>query len=940
MISLQGLTKTYPSRREPVLKNLNLELPDTGLFFILGKSGSGKSTLLSLLGGMDFSYEGKIIVDSQDLKTMSEEEKAKYRFEKVSFVFQDYKAEEKETVKDNLLKALAITSLTEEEKEGRINRILKKLGLNDKLKSTFKTLSGGEKKRISLARALIRDAPILLVDEPLASLNEGLRKDLTKLFIDESHKRLVIVITHAVDDIPPYSNVYSLVNGELICQNKAISENNNKPLKAQYIRKKYQGRSLIHSLFSLIGSQRRFLILTFFTLAMALFSITFSFLLSGGVNASIKNSLLAYMDDDSLVVEKRDQSYTSSGFESADYGHLSYLANRYLETVLDVTPVYFSSLDDIFGNNQAFYLTSYTSRLELSKLSLDLFLEANSKGEIELPSELVNYDLQEEEIILGLEENDLKNVYFLVCNERKTFLDSDDLSFLNSQLRKKSQSLVMIANQNEWSYALTHSLILKGVFPASETLVYHPNSFFSDYFVQDILHFKTILEEEDIDPRVPWTLKRGLGLKLNPYKEADFLKDFLSDETNDPYTLKPCTDQRHYKRNDPLSHNRVIVYKDYLPKVSLSDIKRFTDKNADAILNISYSSPIYTYTASGYISGFCKPFFLSRYKDRLNTIEDNYYESEENLGSFQGSLITPPKGVIKADLLSAIDNNGLSFASLENKTLLAGKKPASFQEIVVSSGLAKSFFSSSEAALGENLSTLMLERTVQDQGIFHNIFAEGTLKISGIYEEDRNVIYQDNLFPLAYAFSLASLEPNEIRITEAVLEVDWTKHDSSFYLEEVAALGDYLGSFPMLVMTNEIKETLSNLSLLFLFFACLSLLSSAFLLGLSLFLIIRKQRKEIGILLSLGYEKKEIVCFFLKFSFLIGIISYLLSIFISVLTELALKETLIDLFSQYQFSLVPYLISFLTALILTLSVGAILSLSIRKIEPSDSFLKD
>ena len=186
MISLQGLTKTYTSRREPVLKNLNLELPDTGLFFILGKSGSGKSTLLSLLGGMDFSYEGKIIVDKKDLKTMNEEEKTRYRFEKVSFVFQDYKAEEKETVKDNLLKALAITSLTEEEKEGRINRILKRLGLNDKLKSTFKTLSGGEKKRISLARALIRDAPILLVDEPLASLNEGLRKDLTKLFIDES----------------------------------------------------------------------------------------------------------------------------------------------------------------------------------------------------------------------------------------------------------------------------------------------------------------------------------------------------------------------------------------------------------------------------------------------------------------------------------------------------------------------------------------------------------------------------------------------------------------------------------------------------------------------------------------------------------------------------------------------------------------------------------
>jgi ABC-type antimicrobial peptide transport system permease subunit len=299
-----------------------------------------------------------------------------------------------------------------------------------------------------------------------------------------------------------------------------------------------------------------------------------------------------------------------------------------------------------------------------------------------------------------------------------------------------------------------------------------------------------------------------------------------------------------------------------------------------------------------------------------------------------------PKGVIKADLFSAMDSNGLSFSSYsKDDVLIAGYKPNDYSGIMISSSLANELFLGSDKALDESLSTLMLERTVKKGEDYLNYFSSGELKITGVIQNEKKVIYQDYLFPLSYAFSISSLQPNEIRATEAVLEVDLKKHNEDYYQRELNKIGDYQGSFPMLKMTEEIKKTLNQLSSLFLGFAFLSLISSAFLLGLSLFLIIRKEQKEIGILLSLGYYKKEIGFFFLVFSLLLGLIGFLLSLLLSLMTEKVLKSTLLDLLKDYQASLLPYLISFLTAFFLTALIGSIIRLKIAKIEPIDSFLK-
>ena len=201
MIEVKHLIKRYKGERADVLKDISFSLPDTGLVFLIGKSGCGKSTLRNLLGSIDEEYEGSIKVNGIELKERNSQEKAEFRFKDISIAFQSFHATEEESVYTNRLKPLAIRNRSNEEKNNRISEALKRVGLSDKKKRKFKDLSGGEKKRISLAIAVLKDTPILFADEPLASLNKDIRKRITQLLLLLSRSRLVFVITHEVNEI-------------------------------------------------------------------------------------------------------------------------------------------------------------------------------------------------------------------------------------------------------------------------------------------------------------------------------------------------------------------------------------------------------------------------------------------------------------------------------------------------------------------------------------------------------------------------------------------------------------------------------------------------------------------------------------------------------------------------------------------------------------------
>ena len=191
----QGVSRVYTSGDHELraLDKDDKKLENGKFVVILGPSGAGKSTLLNLLGGLDSPTEGKIIVDGRDISTLTDDELAEYRAEKVGFVFQFYNLIPTLTVHENvkLVDEIVKNSLSS-------TKMLEEVGLSDHLKNFPAELSGGEQQRVSIARALAKNPKILLCDEPTGALDSETGVIVLKLLLRMAREygKTILFITH------------------------------------------------------------------------------------------------------------------------------------------------------------------------------------------------------------------------------------------------------------------------------------------------------------------------------------------------------------------------------------------------------------------------------------------------------------------------------------------------------------------------------------------------------------------------------------------------------------------------------------------------------------------------------------------------------------------------------------------------------------------------
>lgn len=214
LVELSNVSRIYTSGDHELraLDNVNLSLEEGRFIVILGPSGAGKSTLLNLLGGLDSPSSGTITVDGRDISTLSPDELAEYRAEKVGFVFQFYNLIPTLTVHENvkLVDEIAPHSLS-------ATKMLAEVGLSDHLKNFPSELSGGEQQRVSIARALAKNPKLLLCDEPTGALDYNTGKAILKLLQDMCRERgmTVILITHNSAITPMADRVIKMKNGKV-----------------------------------------------------------------------------------------------------------------------------------------------------------------------------------------------------------------------------------------------------------------------------------------------------------------------------------------------------------------------------------------------------------------------------------------------------------------------------------------------------------------------------------------------------------------------------------------------------------------------------------------------------------------------------------------------------------------------------------------------------
>ena len=199
------------------LSNVNLILNKNELTIIEGPSGSGKTTLLNIIGGLLKPSSGKILVNNKNIIEMNDNEKAYYRNKVIGFVFQSFYLEPNFTVYDNVEVPLIIAGIPKNERRKMILSTLDSVGLLDKENMIASKLSGGEKQRVSIARAIVNNPEIILADEPTGNLdskNGDMIMSLLKRISKED--KIVIVITHNDEQAIKYGDkIYRLNDGEI-----------------------------------------------------------------------------------------------------------------------------------------------------------------------------------------------------------------------------------------------------------------------------------------------------------------------------------------------------------------------------------------------------------------------------------------------------------------------------------------------------------------------------------------------------------------------------------------------------------------------------------------------------------------------------------------------------------------------------------------------------
>ena len=196
MIEVQDIRKNFGSLQ--VLKGINLHVDKGEIVSIVGPSGAGKTTLLQIIGTLDKPSGGKVLLNGVDVTTMKDRELSKFRNQHLGFVFQFHQLLPEFTALENVMIPAMIAKRSKKDYMAKAMELMDYLGLKDRMDHKPNELSGGEKQRVAVARALINNPDVILADEPSGSLDSANKAELHQLFFDlrEKFHNTFVIVTH------------------------------------------------------------------------------------------------------------------------------------------------------------------------------------------------------------------------------------------------------------------------------------------------------------------------------------------------------------------------------------------------------------------------------------------------------------------------------------------------------------------------------------------------------------------------------------------------------------------------------------------------------------------------------------------------------------------------------------------------------------------------
>lgn len=223
LLEVSGLKKVYKTRfggnAVEALRNVNFTVEDGEFVAIMGESGSGKTTLLNILAALDKPTAGTVLLDGRDFTKIRESEAADFRRDRLGFVFQEFNLLDTFTLEDNIYLPLVLAGKSYDEMRTRLMDLADTLGIRELLNKYPYEVSGGQKQRAAVARALITNPRILLADEPTGALDSKSTDELLRLFAEVNRSgQTILMVTHSVKAASTAGRVLFIRDGEVFHQ--------------------------------------------------------------------------------------------------------------------------------------------------------------------------------------------------------------------------------------------------------------------------------------------------------------------------------------------------------------------------------------------------------------------------------------------------------------------------------------------------------------------------------------------------------------------------------------------------------------------------------------------------------------------------------------------------------------------------------------------------
>lgn len=223
ILEVKSLKKVYTTRfganQVTALRNVSFSVERGEYVAIMGESGSGKTTLLNILAALDKPTSGSVLLDGKDITQIPEDQMAEFRRDNLGFVFQDFNLLDTFSLEDNIFLPLVLANKPYQEMHQRLKPIVEMLGIKDLLKKYPYEVSGGQKQRAAVARALITEPHIIFADEPTGALDSRSSDELLRLFASVNRAgQTILMVTHSTAAASKAGRVLFIKDGEVYHQ--------------------------------------------------------------------------------------------------------------------------------------------------------------------------------------------------------------------------------------------------------------------------------------------------------------------------------------------------------------------------------------------------------------------------------------------------------------------------------------------------------------------------------------------------------------------------------------------------------------------------------------------------------------------------------------------------------------------------------------------------